>query len=777
MIGLWRRGWVCALALAAGLGLPLAARAQRKPIPFSDAAVENAIQRGKKYLWSLYRETGDPWPDKRWSIVDDGKGNKVRTPYENYGGRMSLAIYALLAAGERYTDPRMKRALEWLSRIDSKGTYTLGIRAQIWALLPREMGRELLKKDAARLIRSISQPAPARTPDPARLYHYGTYSYVSADKPSGGGDHSNTQFGILGVWAAARCNLEVPKWYWELVYRHWLLTQNTEGGWNYGIGLSTGSKDTMTAAGLASVMVAFDNLYVDKFVKCGGDTQEPTITRALNWFDRNFYRHGDYQKGPAYYYLYAVERVGLACGYKYFGEKDWYKLGAARLINGQSANGSWGGLIDTSFSMLFLVRGRSPVMVNRLEYEGDWNNRPRALANLTRWMGRTFEKEASWQIINLRTPVEEWHDAPILMISGSKRPKFTDQELGKLREFVHQGGMIFSLAECESQSQPFNSGMRRYYARLFPEYELKLLPEDHPIYGVHFKLRRPRRLWGISNGVRLLSLHTTDDLALPWQTNSYATASDAFQLAANVFLFVSDRGYGRPRGTSPWPKKAAFVPLRVARVARIRHNGNWNPEPLAWERFRLLMGRKWQTKLIVSEPMTLQQLKVADYRVAAMTGTTELALTDAEKEALKGYVASGGTLIVDAAGGAEKFADSATRLLVELFGEESLGRLLRRSPVYRLAGFEIESVQYRRAARALLGKLRYPRLLAVTVKGRPVVLFSKDDLTAGLVGYPCYTCVGYSPDSAVALMRNLVLYGIRIDKDGSEPAVKSASAG
>lgn len=165
MIGLWRRGWVCALALAAGLGLPLAtpatARAQRKPIPFSDAAVENAIQRGKKYLWSLYRETGDPWPDVRWSIVDDGKGKKVRKPYENYGGRMSLAIYALLAAGERYTDPRMKRALEWLSRIDSKGTYTLGIRAQIWALLPREMGRELLKKDAARLIRSINQPAPA----------------------------------------------------------------------------------------------------------------------------------------------------------------------------------------------------------------------------------------------------------------------------------------------------------------------------------------------------------------------------------------------------------------------------------------------------------------------------------------------------------------------------------------------------------------------------------------------------------------------------------------
>ena len=750
--------WAGALTVALATPAPVFGQPSRA-IPFSDEAVERAIEAGTKYLWSLYREQGDPWPDQ--PTVTDNHGKVV--PYINYGGRSALAMYALLAAGEKHTDPRMKRALNWLSMMDCQGTYALGLRNQVWAILPANLGRDLLKKDAERLVRSVAQPPRTRSPALGNVYSYGTYTYNCDDKPGPGGDHSNTQFGVLGVWAAAGRNIEIPKWYWELVFKHWMITQNTEGGWNYSNGPSAVSKDTMTAAGLASAFVAFDNLYVDQFVKVGVNTQVPTITKGLGWFDKNFYRPGNYDRGPAYYYLYAVERVGLASGYKYFGEKDWYKIGATRLINSQR-NGSWGGLIDTSFALLFLVRGRNPVAFNRLEYRGDWNNRPRALANLTRWMSRSFEKDVSWQIVNLRVPVEEWHDAPVLMITGSKEPDFSDEDLAKLREFVHQGGMIFSVAEGSKQPNGFDLAMRRYYAKLFPEYELQQLSRDHPIYTAQFRVGRTFRLWGISNGVRVLALHADTDLPLPWQINSYATNANAFRLAANICLFVNDRGYGRPRGTSPWPKKIPFVPLRVAKVARIKHNGNWNPEPLAWERFRLLMGQKWQTKLVVSEPMTPGRLSVGDYRVAAMTGTAELALTAEEKQALKSYVQSGGTLIMDAAGGSEAFARSAVKVMDELFGEGSLGRLRERSPVYRLPGFELDSVGYRRAARALLGDTKAPRILAVMLDGRPAVLLSREDLTAGLVGYPCYTCIGYSPDSAAELMRNMVLYGIRIDK-------------
>ncbi|KPK80778.1 MAG: hypothetical protein AMJ81_11330, partial [Phycisphaerae bacterium SM23_33] len=561
-------------------------------------------------------------------------------------------------------------------------------------------------------------------------------------------------------------------------------TQNPDGGWGYGyqFGGGEGSKGTMTAAGLTGVLVAFDNLQSEEFTKCGANPVIPPVQKALDWMDRHYSPAGSFGGGPYYYYLYGVERVGLASGYKYFGEKDWYKLGAARLINLQSPNGAWpaedlgGGPIgSTTFALLFLVRGRAPVLFNRLQYEGDWNNRPRALANLMRWTSRKFEGEVNWQIINLKVPVEEWHDAPILLLTGSKPPPFSPAELDKLRQFVYQGGLIFSVCECAAQGRAFDAAMRGQpgqpgiYQKLFPDYELKRLDENHPIYTAHFKVGRRTPLWAISNGVRLLALHTTEDLPLPWQTNAYVTGEDAFELAFNIVYFATDRASPRHRGTSTWPPDSPIVPLRLARVARIQHNGNWDPEPLAWTRFGMLMGQKWQTKL-VCETVTPGKLDVNEHRVAHMTGTNALSLSAPEKQALKAYVASGGTLIIDAAGGSEAFGSSAVALLNGLFGEGALHHVPNMSPVYRLPGMEVEKVNYRRAARELLIDAKYPRIMGVTLDGRVAVFLSREDLTSGLAGYPCFSCVGYAPGtveqpgSAIELMRNMVLYGNQVQK-------------
>ena len=442
-------------------------------------------------------------------------------------------------------------------------------------------------------------------------------------------------------------------------------------------------------------------------------------------------------------------------------------MGCEYLLRTQRHGGWGGGVINTSFALLFLIRGRAPVLFNRLEYEGDWNNRPRALANLTRWAGRQVEKDVNWQIVNLKVPAEEWHDAPILLISGSKKPELTDADLDKLREFVWQGGLIMTVSEggggfrnLFDRSWQGEAGL---YSKLFPDYELKQLPQDHPIYNCHFQIRRGIPLWGISNGVRLLALHTSHDLPLPWQTNAYATRAHEFQLALNIVIFATDKASLRSRGTSTWPQERQLGGLDTVKVARVKYSGNWDPEPLAWRRLGILMGNHWQRKLEM-EVKAFPDLDAKQHPVAALTGTGELSLSDDQKQALKSYVESGGTLIMDAAGGSESFGDSAVKVLEELFGQGSVGRLTGASPVYQLKGHEIDTVSYRRAARDRVGDSRKPRVLSVTVKGRPAVFVSREDLTAGLVGYACYTCVGYSPGtpanpgSAEKLMRNLVLH-------------------
>ncbi|MCK4626487.1 MAG: DUF4159 domain-containing protein [Phycisphaerae bacterium] len=754
------RGYSLVLLVSAALLWAPTATAQRnrkargkEPIPFSGKAVDRAIENAKKYLWSQYQDKEGRW----------------RSSGGYPGGYTALAAYALLSAGESPQKAEMKRALEWLEKVKMVKTYSLGLRAQVWAALPTAQGRKLLAKDARQLCNSICRKKDKDKDKKVRgpLSWYGTHGYVSNGKARPGGDNSNTQFGILGVWAAARQNVEIPKSreYWELVYKHWRKTQNADGGWGYNP--HNVSKATMTAAGLASMFVAFDNIHAD----CDVNTEDDTLEKALTWFEKNF----DKAIRPTHnyygYYLYGVERVGLACGYKYFGHKNWYKLGATSLLNSQQADGAWKrNLVDTSFALLFLTRGRNPVLFNRLKYDGDWNNRSRALANLTRWISRKFERKVNWQIINLKVPVAEWHDAPILLITGSKKPNFSDEAIGKLRKFVHQGGMILSVAEYSDKNSAFDEGMREYYSKIFPRYKMVKLPPDHPIHNAHFKPKQKVELEGISNGVRLLAVHTTEDLHLPWQKNEHADENKiyAFQAAANLFFFATDHGSLRNRGTTHWPKETPFKSMRTINVARIKYNGNWDPEPLAWERFRLLMGGKWRMKLTV-RTVTPEQLQASEYPVAVMTGTTEIMFTDVQKRALKAYIAAGGTVIMDAAGGSKIFAGSATDLASELTGELSGGdgrlcRLPMFSPVYQIKGLKIASVRYRRAAKSRISSLTHPRIRVAIIKGRPAVFVSADDLTTGLVGVPCFTCIGYTPGTSVELMRNMVLYAAGVRK-------------
>src|SRR5262249_438165 len=64
------------------------------------------------------------------------------------------------------------------------------------------------------------------------------------------------------------------------------------------------------------------------------------------------------------YYLWSVERVGVLCGLKTIGGKDWYKWGVKHLLPAQKEDGSWftrgylgsSPTIDTCFALLFLKR-------------------------------------------------------------------------------------------------------------------------------------------------------------------------------------------------------------------------------------------------------------------------------------------------------------------------------------------------------------------------------------------------------------------------------------
>jgi hypothetical protein len=172
------------------------------------------------------------------------------------------------------------------------------------------------------------------------------------------------------------------------------------------------------------------------------------------------------------------------------------------------------------------------------------------------------------------------------------------------------------------------------------------------------------------------------------------------------------------------------------------------------------MGGQLQVKIDVQGPMPIDELAKSGAKLAALSGTGELKLTDAEQAAIKKHVAAGGTLLVEAVGGDEAFGKSAAAMLAAMYGEKALQRLDINHPLYRIKGLEITRVDFTRAMWRRDGYVldRQPRLCGAEVDGRLAVVFSEQDITAALLGRSFGMSAGYRPDSAFEILRNVVLY-------------------
>lgn len=774
---LFRRWRSLGCALAAILLAALLARPAAAATP---EQVDAAVAKGKAFLFTQLK--GD-----NWELVparDPAGGFSSVTGWQ-WGGMTSVAVYGLLAAGENPQEPRIKAAIEWLKKADIHGHYAVSMRAQVWPFLKNEAeARTASREDFKILLRGLIANGPGR----------GFYPYYLDDKgntsPANWFDSSVSQICVLGMSACDQAGLEVPMDYWRVVDAAWKKIQKPDGGWNYADDGKHPISGTMTAAGIATLFITQDFLLQSEFGRfstCRGGMKNEWIERGLAWMDKH--APALLKNAPHYYYqMYGIERIGVASGRKYFGTTDWYQVGADELVRRQNPDGSWGAdniyspkkVADTVFSLLFLTRGRAPVIMNKLEYQvaadpakktpvlpDPWNQRPRDVANFAHWAGKNFEQYLNWQVVNLKVPAAELNDAPILYLAGCTELKFTPEELGKLREFVEGGGILLGNADCANAA--FAKSFIALGNELFPKYEFRQLPLSHSIFNDQmFKPTRwkaPPNVMGLSNGARELMLLIPDgDYAKQWQLRTDKGRPDAFEVMADIFLYAVDKQGLQHRGRSHMvAKNATVAATRNLSLARLMAGDNPDPEPGGWRRMANIAHNDLKLTLNVDAVKLGEgSLNAATHKLAHLTGTLKFKLSDAQKAELRKFVDAGGTLLVDAAGGSGDFADSAERELTEVFGggrADFMQILPPEHPLYAAAGKKPERFAYRSYARAkLAGGLDAPRLKAHLVGGRPAVIYSREDLSVGMVGQPIDGIIGYAPQSATEIVKALVAY-------------------
>jgi hypothetical protein len=341
------------------------------PEALSDTQVLNAINHGIDFLIGEL----DKKLDKIKSVPVAERGNPRNIPGEP--GELFLEAYALLHVGKDVKDQRLlihtdrvKLLVDVLTRVDSESNYTTALQALALSQLPPSPEvRRALSNASAKLLNG-------RTKD-------GGYGYV-LNQPQQGFDLSNSQYAMLGVWAAADWGITIPGNYWSSMNDFWRNMQQKNGGWTYsGLNKEQPPTPSMTAAGIASLFVC------DEFINRAPRStvrEDPAIDNGLTAMVAQMNLDSD-----DFYYLYAVERVALATGKKFFGQQEWYRPMAVTLLKHQHSNGSFESHFlgsnserATCYAILLLARGRAPVLMNKLQYDGAWNLRPRDSAKRPR---------------------------------------------------------------------------------------------------------------------------------------------------------------------------------------------------------------------------------------------------------------------------------------------------------------------------------------------------------------------------------------------------------
>jgi len=535
--------------------------------------VQRAIHEGVRFLKAQQR------PDGSWADVES----------DSKTGVTSLVTLALVTAGEKPDSPTVRKALEYLRAFgpnELRSTYAISLQTMVYADAEPE-------RDQLRIVANANwlERAQIRADEP-QLWP-GSWTYSDAPGRPRPGDNSNTQYALLGLSAASEVGVAVKPSVWELSRSYWERSQKRDGSWAYTPD-SNNPTASMTCAGVSSLAIAGlrrfqgqEILQGEAIRNCGngginqGDAPKqgalriaklkhagdfaiapraiPNLQAGIDWLANHFQVGQNFGGGQQWklYYLYGLERAGRLAGIRFFGDHDWYRLGAEELVQQQDKPGGYwqGALVEsnkvlaTSFALLFLAKGRAPVLINKLRHapSGDWDNDPDDVRNIVGIVSRDWKHILTWQVVDSqKATVPDLLRAPILFINGHSAPEFTVSEKKNLREYVDRGGRIFAEACCGSAG--FDRGFKKLMEEVFTDKQeqLRTLADDHPVWRArHLLSFEIHPLWGISRGGRTAVIYSPKDLSCYWNQSERSPANPAviraIQVGQNVIDYVTGR--------------------------------------------------------------------------------------------------------------------------------------------------------------------------------------------------------------------------------------------
>jgi len=776
------------------MALVLLAAAPVSAQDIDPVAVKQAIERGIAYLKQQQRADGS------WTA--EGGGERC--------GSTAIAVIAMRSCGISPNDPNIQRAMTYLRTFPAEQSgriYSLSLQTIAFCVVDPVRDLALIRQNVALIERQQSRMNE----------HSGGWRYT----PTGDSDLSCSQFAILALYEAERVGVRVSDDTWRRALRYWSDSQNQDGGWGYtprnggGSSIASGS---MTTAGIASLIISAGVMERGGATVAGDQircTQRPDteasrqIERGIDWLTRRFSVRSNPNSGSyLLYYLYAVERVGRMTNQRFIGQHDWYRAGTEQILALQGTHGSghWnaGGSVisDTSFALLFLSKGRRPVLMSKIQFGSDdaWNIHPNDINNLTLFVESRplWPSELTWQIIDIQyaTP-DHLLQSPVISFSARNwtlPPHEMETLARKLRDYLDQGGFI--IAEAQPGGTSFDNTFRALMQRVFPEpgYELTLLDRAHPIWAAEITIDPDhiRPLEGIHYGCRTSVIYVPavqgePSLSCLWEVyrhfnrdNTRYSAvvqrkiDNGLGIGVNILAYATSREL---RGKDEIPEQVIRTETGTDRRGRIflpyLDHGATNPAPHAPLNLLYFLEQECKVRVVhQTSSVTLSDESLADYPLLFTHGRGTFQISDeGQRRRLRTHLERGGLLFANAICSADPFTASFQAEMQRLFPNARWERIPPGDPVFSddYGGFRIDTLNIRQVertpgqqgTRALTRQIQ-PELFGIRLSenDRWAVVFSPYDVSCALERTSSLECRGYTQESALKLAANVILYAL-----------------
>jgi hypothetical protein len=754
-------------------GQPRLAHAQKEELVDQ---VKNAIEAGKKYL----RQTQDA--QGRWERGGFGGVGGIGI---TDGGQSCLAMLALLNAGEPHDSDTIKLGLRYVRSLPPQGTYVVGLQTMVLAEMHDPGDLLTIRRNVQWLLSSVEKNG------------FTGWSYQPAFRGFSS-DFSNTQYAVLGLHAGKQAGIPINDEVWRVIMDLYKQAQKPDGSWSYTIA-DPNPRLTMTTAGLCGLLITGAerrsgrqqlNRETGVAKNCGIYDEDANIRKALDWMKQpGHFSFNDRQY--RYYSIYGIERAGRLSGQRFMADRDWYREGCKFLVGEQQADGSWngggfnGGTVgSTAFALLFLSKGRSPVLISKLPWgTTEWNNKHHDAQHLVEFASREMFQNTplAWQIYDCRIANQneilqhagELLQSPIVYFNGHEAPQLTGVQKDILKKYIQEGGFVFAEACCGSKE--FTKGFRDLMKEMFDK-DMVPVTADHALYHA-WKPMKPQDaarfpLERLDLGCKTVVVLSTNPLAGWWEEDLYKdpVGSLAFRMAGNIIAYATNMELPKPKLTKSdlvQEKTEIKITRNFLEVAQIKHSGDWEPAPAAMR--NLMLHLRAVDKLDVSlkkVDISLDSNRIFQHRFLYMHGRRKFDYNDTALQNLRAHLKTGGLLLADACCGSSEFDASFREMANKLFPDAKLEQIPENDPLYgsELNGAKIDLVMCRRpregSGNVELQKTR-PWLEGIRLAGRWVVIYSKYDLGCALEKHPSADCIGYDHESALKLAGAAVLYYLK----------------